>query len=85
MRSAAACASGRRRELSSDDGACSRCQSCSRCFSSCTNTRVARLRLRDAGDVGDFEVAVADQAGSSEFRQRLQGLRHEVVIAVDSE
>src|ERR1035438_5477719 len=44
----------------------------------------ARLRLCDAGDGRDFEVAVADQAGASEFRQRLQSLRHEVVIGEES-
>ena len=45
----------------------------------------AGLRVREAGHGCDLEVAVADQASGSEFRQRLQSLVHEGVIAADSE
>src|ERR1022692_940637 len=76
---------GRGRELSSDDGARRGSQRLRQVLFVLHKYQSARLRLRDAGDVRDLEVAVADQAGGSEFRQRLQSLVHDVVIAVDSE
>src|ERR1017187_9686270 len=76
---------GRGRELSSDDRVGRRSQRLCQVLLVLHKYQSARLRLRDAGDVRDLEVAVADQAGGSEFRQRLQSLVHDVVIAAASE
>src|SRR5271157_4570407 len=74
----------RRSELTGDDGAGRRRQSLLQMFLFLNEDQVTRLGLSDAGNVRDFEVAVADQASSYKFRQSLQGLGHEGVIAADS-
>ncbi|HKD76934.1 MAG TPA: hypothetical protein VKB76_15620 [Ktedonobacterales bacterium] len=46
--------------------------------------QVTRLRLCDAGNLTNFDAAIADQASGSELGNGFEGVWHEDVIAVQS-
>ena len=63
-----------------DDGAGARVHRQFKVARRLDENEVTGLCVGDAGDSGDLNAAVADEAGSGEVGESFQGLRHSLVI-----